>query len=81
MDDDLTMPEGWASHAPLPGAPWTDTSVYELHIRDFRCGHIAPSLSICGNNDEAKSYAAAVDVSFKVKSRTGWLSGRETPSI
>ncbi|DBA89441.1 TPA: hypothetical protein ACH3X1_004074 [Trebouxia sp. C0004] len=35
MDDDMTMPEGWASHTPLPAAPWTDTSVYELHIRDF----------------------------------------------
>lgn len=35
MDDDMTMPEGWASHTPLPAAPWTDTSIYELHIRDF----------------------------------------------
>ena len=36
MDDDMTMPEGWASHTLLPAAPWTDTSIYELHIRDFR---------------------------------------------
>ncbi len=36
MDDDMTMPEGWASHTPLPAAPWTDISIYELHIRDFR---------------------------------------------
>ncbi|DBB17521.1 TPA: cytochrome c oxidase subunit 1 [Trebouxia sp. C0006] len=35
MDDDMTMPEGWASHTPLPAAPWTDISIYELHIRDF----------------------------------------------
>ncbi|DBA74854.1 TPA: cytochrome c oxidase subunit 1 [Trebouxia sp. C0005] len=35
MDDDMTMPEGWALHTPLPAAPWTDISIYELHIRDF----------------------------------------------
>jgi len=30
-------PPGWDGHA-VPGlAQWTDVSVYELHIRDFRC--------------------------------------------
>jgi hypothetical protein len=33
---DLT-PEGWRG-APLPPLAWSDISVYELHIRDFRRG-------------------------------------------
>ena len=32
----MTMPEGWGAHRPPPAAPWTDISIYELHIRDFR---------------------------------------------
>ena len=41
MDDERTMPEGWGSHTPPPASPWTDASIYELHIRDFRCCHTA----------------------------------------
>lgn len=36
LDDDMTMPEGWGMHTPPPASPWTDASIYELHIRDFR---------------------------------------------
>ena len=39
MEDDMTMPEGWGSHAPPAATPWTDASIYELHIRDFRYCH------------------------------------------
>ena len=28
-------PEGWAAEASPPQGPFTDISVYELHIRDF----------------------------------------------
>ena len=28
-------PEGWAEEASPPQGPFTDISVYELHIRDF----------------------------------------------
>ena len=41
MDDESTMPEGWGSHTPPPASPWTDASIYELHIRDFRYCHTA----------------------------------------
>jgi hypothetical protein len=30
------VPAGWRG-APLPAVAWSDISVYELHIRDFRC--------------------------------------------
>ena len=36
LDGSSSMPEGWGEHRPPAAAPWTDTSVYELHIRDFR---------------------------------------------
>ena len=39
LDDDSSMPEGWGEHRPPAASPWTDTSVYELHIRDFRYFH------------------------------------------
>ncbi len=29
-------PEGWQGHTSPPLAQWTDISIYELHIRDFR---------------------------------------------
>lgn len=32
----MTMPEEWGAHTPPPASPWTDASIYELHIRDFR---------------------------------------------
>lgn len=36
-DPDVT-PGGWGRH-PLPSlGAWSDISVYELHVRDFRCG-------------------------------------------
>lgn len=41
MEDDMTMPEGWGSHTPPAASPWTDASIYELHIRDFRYHHAA----------------------------------------
>ena len=36
LDATSSQPEGWRDHQPPPAAPWTDTSIYELHIRDFR---------------------------------------------
>lgn len=33
-----TQPPGWKEHVPPPLSQWTDVSVYELHVRDFRYG-------------------------------------------
>jgi 1,4-alpha-glucan branching enzyme len=36
LNSPALMPPGWWEH-PVPGlVHWTDVSVYELHIRDFR---------------------------------------------
>ena len=35
LDDLAAVPEGWGQVPRPPQIPWTDISVYELHIRDF----------------------------------------------
>ena len=35
LDDPAATPEGWGDVPRPPQIPWTDISVYELHIRDF----------------------------------------------
>ena len=37
LDAPELKPDGWEGHSPPPLASHLDTSIYELHIRDFRC--------------------------------------------
>ena len=37
MRDAVLAPPGWAEHTAPRLDAWTDISVYELHVRDFRC--------------------------------------------
>lgn len=45
LNDASSMPEGWGEHRPPAASPWTDISIYELHIRDFRSARCSISLS------------------------------------
>lgn len=45
LDDASSMPEGWVEHRPPAASPWTNISIYELHIRDFRSAWCSKSLS------------------------------------
>ena len=37
LDAPHLFPDGWRDHRPPALAAATDASIYELHIRDFRC--------------------------------------------
>ena len=53
LDGSSSMPEGWLEHGAPAAAPWTDTSVYELHIRDFRyLQPQQPAFSACAEASE-----------------------------
>lgn len=37
LSDEAAVPSGWEGHVVPPLSALTDSSFYELHIRDFRC--------------------------------------------
>jgi hypothetical protein len=62
MNSPALQPPGWWEH-PVPGLHhWTDVSVYELHIRDFRCvgGNecFGPNIYVMGSDHLRGKYQA-----------------------